>query len=137
MNILKIKSRKLILLSVTTMDKRGVIAVTNVLHWSIYKCVLWLLCLIWYEKIALYRLKRFSERKRKYGNSDIGFISENTYACPYGKYEGDYYTGIGRDDCVFQNVFLCALSNRYTERCCSRSVVWISGGKDCRDIWGQ
>ena len=50
MNILKIKSRKLTLLLVATMDKRIVMAVTNVLHWSIYKCVLWLLCLIWYEK---------------------------------------------------------------------------------------
>lgn len=50
MNILKIKSRKLTLLLVATMDKRIVMTVTNVLHWSIYKCVLWLLCLIWYEK---------------------------------------------------------------------------------------
>lgn len=98
MKILIIKSQKLLLLSVTTMDRLVVMAVMNVLHWSIYKCVLWLLCLIWYEEIALYRLIRFNERKRKYGNSDIGFISENTYACPYDNYEGDYYTGRCRDN---------------------------------------
>ena len=125
MNILTIKNRKLILLSVTMMDRMVVMTVLNVLHWSIYKYVLWLLCLIWYEEIALYRLIRFNERKRKYGNSDIRSISENTYACLYGNYEGDCYTGRCRDNLDYTDSNSASDSEDKKSR------------ERCGNIWGQ